>query len=197
LKTPEGRSFAKNVDKSEPLSIKDKKKLSQIFAAYILEEFGKCSNIQFKALAQEIAEIFPKEDATTYFGKPQGGYLYNKFYYLQSKSKKEKPDNSFIKMSDNRRSQKISTYTSTMLESDAFVKSHPQENTDMLKFHWQNSSGVRRNLVLNSTLEQVIEVYKTFSRSDGYMMVSLIYQIYKFSSLPIFFFCDFTDNLGL
>jgi len=66
--------------------------------------------------------------------------------------------------------------------SDEYVKASPFEASDIMQIHWKDSAKKRiyHMQQMTGNIHNIIDCYKTYSRSDGYYFVSLRINIMQY-----------------
>lgn len=173
--TDEGKKFMKNFPTDKALNSKAKVEISGIICGHLLNDGVKIGRKGARLLAESIASIFKKEDASIYFdGK--AGILYSKANYLANKLKDkiiiEEPATKKIKVdftSD-------LAYTTEEINSDDFIRCNPLASLNELMYHWNMAYRKRSHDIKNlkdCRIKDIIDIYKSYGRSDGYFLVCI------------------------
>lgn len=193
--TSEGKRFGMAHPQNEILSMNDKRDLCKILCAHLLLDGMFIGTKEAKVLADSISQYFIKENPNVYF-EGDSGLLYSKaknmINSLRQKSvipgpaKRKKPNS----LHENINQDKM--FGSEEINSDDFVKSNPFDVSDLLISHWKNSINLRhynlKKLDQNSKIQDIIELYKTYQRTDGYYFVSSFLNIFLLSKIQFILF---------
>ncbi|KAL7027232.1 hypothetical protein ACKWTF_005371 [Chironomus riparius] len=170
--TDEGKRFIRKHPFNKALNVKAKAELSGIICGVVLNEGLKIGRKEAKLLSESICAIYEKEDPKSYFdGKI--GVLYSKAVYLGNKLKDKIVDEP-AKKKQRLLSVTEMEFSVEEVNSDDFVRSNPHSTLNELMFHWDLGFRKRSHFMKSHNdcnLKDIINVYKSYSRSDGYFLV--------------------------
>lgn len=126
-------------------------------------------------MSESIPKIYPGEDSGVYYDGCSKGILYSIAINMSNKMmKQDGPASKKLKTVQNTTAE---TFSSSECISDTYVRNNPYETSDIMQAHWKNSSKKRghelKNLKEDSSIQDIVNLYRTFGRSDGYYYVSI------------------------
>ncbi|KAG5675751.1 hypothetical protein PVAND_005629 [Polypedilum vanderplanki] len=176
--TDEGKEFLEQFNGTpNVLSLSEKRKLAATVINFYIEQGIVLSKKEVETLSKSIENYFPSESALEYCNA-NTGILYNRSKNSTNKYRKkgilEQPNSQKkIKLEVVKPLEAIENFSAHELDADTYIKANPLIPLQEIVNFWETSYRVRRHKMQQlKSFAEIIEQYKSFIRSDGWILVN-------------------------